>query len=166
MPPAPPLGARNVRLAVVRQVRQTYNSIAQATSALDAVDAYERMLVEIDRTVMARIGQRVALKAEGLDVQAKLAENAASRLKWQHAVSAGKEQLNRLMGRAIDTQFDIVRAFDAAAALSPVDVEDTVADLPDVQTTASRARRLLWPCAWPRPIACPMSVCWFRRSHR
>jgi outer membrane protein TolC len=51
--------------------------------------------------------QRVALQADFLDVKAQLAQSEYALLKLEDPLATQKEQLNRLMGRGPDTEFEV-----------------------------------------------------------
>src|SRR5262249_49196008 len=71
--------------------------------------------------------QRVALRGDALDVQARLAQEELTRLTRAHTLDAQKEQLNQLLGRDVRTAFDA----EAVADMSVLDV-----DLPAAQGRA------------------------------
>jgi outer membrane protein TolC len=123
---------RAARLAVVRQVRRTYYAILQSASALEAAETNGRLLVELGRVVASRVAQRVALKADGLAMDTRLAQNELNVVTLRHAIASQKEQLNQLLGRDVSTDFQAVPVFDPAAA-SHEPAADLAANRPDVR---------------------------------
>jgi outer membrane protein TolC len=98
---------RDAELAVVAEIRRTYFSIAQTHSALDANLQTLTLLHELSRVVSTRVVQQVALKADALGVEARLADADLARVKLQNAFETQKEQLNLLIGRDVRTPFDV-----------------------------------------------------------
>jgi outer membrane protein len=99
---------RSARLDVIRAVRHTYYSILEATDALAAVEADGRLLAEMSRLTANRVIERVALKSDGFELDARLAQNELNGVKLKHAIASGKEQLNALLGRDVSIDFDVV----------------------------------------------------------
>ena len=98
---------RAARLSVVRDVKRTYFSIVQAHRSLEATEAARRMLTELEGLVADRVAERVSLKADGLDVGVRRAELEVTVLGLRHAISAGGERLNHLMGRALTSPVEV-----------------------------------------------------------
>src|SRR5262245_31417360 len=61
--------ARAQQLSTVNEVKRLYFAILQTKSALDATDEAIALYRELDRTLQVRVAQKVALRADGLDVQ-------------------------------------------------------------------------------------------------
>jgi outer membrane protein len=93
--------------AVVNEVRRLYYGIAQAESGRKTLHATVNFLQQLDRETNQQVMQRVALKADLLAVKAQLAQAEYALLKLDDPIQTQKEQLNRLMGRPIDTPFEI-----------------------------------------------------------
>jgi len=111
--------SRAARLTLVRAVRQTYYAILEATAALESVDANGRLLAEMGRVASNRVAQRVVLKSESFELDARLAQNELGRVKLRHAIASAKEQLNLLLGRDVSTAFDVV----PLSEMTPASVE-------------------------------------------
>jgi outer membrane protein len=98
---------RAKRQAVVNEVRRLYYGIAQAESGRRTLRATVDFLQQLDRETNQQVVQRVALQADLLAVKAQLAQAEYSLVKMDDPIQTQKEQLNRLMGRAVDTPFEI-----------------------------------------------------------
>jgi outer membrane protein TolC len=131
---------RAARLAIVAQVKHTYYAILEAMSALEATEANGRLLAEPDRVVANRVVQRVALRADGLDVKARLAQNAVTQTSLQHRLASSKEQLNQLLGRDVESAVEVAPIWETLAA-SPADNDNEPARRPDVQQATLRAQQ-------------------------
>jgi outer membrane protein TolC len=101
---------RAKRQAVVNEVRRLYYGIAQAESGRKTLHATVDFLQQLDRETNQQVVQRVALQADLLAVKAQLAQAEYALLKMDDPIQTQKEQLNRLMGRPIDTPFEIDQA--------------------------------------------------------
>jgi outer membrane protein TolC len=132
--------SRAARLEVVQQVRQVYYAILEATSALDATASNRRLLTELTRVVVTRVAERTALPADRLDVEARLASLRVTELSLENAVATGRERLNRLLGRAIDTPF-AVSPLDAMAMDAHPPGASSPADHPAVREAALRTEQ-------------------------
>jgi outer membrane protein len=93
--------------AVVNEVRRLYYGIAQAESGRKTLRATVDFLQQLDRETSQQVVQRVALQADLLAVKAQLAQAEYALLKMDDPVQTQKEQLNRLMGRPVDTPLEI-----------------------------------------------------------
>jgi outer membrane protein TolC len=126
---------RAQRLAVTNRVKRLYFSILQTESALAANDEAITLYRELDRTLVVRVAQKVALRSEALDVQLRLAKAELARTTYQNSLASQKEQLNQLLGRDVQTDFQI----DTVPELAPLDVDvaasraTALASRPDVR---------------------------------
>lgn len=109
---------RAQQLSTINSVKRLYFSILQSESALTATREAIALYRELDRTVQARVAQQVALRADALDVQFRLAQEELAATTWQNTLASQKEQLNQLLGRSVDTPFE-VEDITAVAALDP-----------------------------------------------
>src|SRR5262245_22125828 len=105
---------RATRQGVVNEVRRLYYGIAQAESGRTALQATVDFLKLLDRETSQQVVQRVALQADLLAVKAELVRAEYQLLKTDDPIATQKEQLNRLMGRPIDTHLEI----DAASVIA------------------------------------------------
>jgi outer membrane protein TolC len=98
---------RSRQQATVNEVRRLYYGILQAESGRRSLQATVEFLKHLDQETGNSLVQRVALRAESLDVKAQLVEAEFALLKLQDPLETQKQQLNRLMGRDPDTPFEV-----------------------------------------------------------
>jgi outer membrane protein TolC len=111
--------ARSQQLSVINDVKRLYFAILQTESALSANTEAIAMYRELDRTLQNRVAQKVALRADSLDVQFKLAQEELERTTRENSLASQKEQLNQLLGRDVRTTF----AVEEVTAISPLEVD-------------------------------------------
>jgi outer membrane protein TolC len=128
-------------LAVVNNVKRLYFSILQTESAIAACDEAISLYHELSRTLETRVAQRVALRSDALDVDAKLAQEEYTRITRVNSLESQKEQLNLLLGRDVRTTFDAEEVTD----MSPLEISLEAAqgrslqDRPDVREARIKA---------------------------
>jgi len=93
------------RLSVTNSVKRLYFAILQTESALDSTEEAIALYRELDRTLEVRVAQKVALRADSLDVQFRLAREELTRTTYQNTLASQKEQMNQLLGRDVRTDF-------------------------------------------------------------
>ena len=126
---------RDRQLSLVNEVKRVYFAILQTQSALVANEEAIELYRELDRTLQVRVAQKVALRADALDVQFRLAQEELSRVTRRNLLASQKERLNQLLGRDIRTEFDV----EPADAVSLLDVDlvaarsRALANRPDVR---------------------------------
>jgi outer membrane protein TolC len=98
---------RAKRQGVINEVRRLYYGIAQAESGRRALQTTVDFLKQLNRETSQQTVQRVALQADLLAVEAQLTQAEYELLKLDDPIQSQKEQLNRLMGRAIDAAIEI-----------------------------------------------------------
>jgi outer membrane protein TolC len=112
--------ARAQRLSVINSVKRLYFAILQTESALDATDQALALYRELDRTLEVRVAQKVALRADALDVQFRLAQEQLTKTTYQNTLASQKEQLNQLLGRDVRTDFVVEPV--STLSISEIDV--------------------------------------------
>ena len=110
---------RAQQLSVINSVKRAYFAILQTQSALATSDEAIALYRELDKTLQVRVAQKVALRGDSMDVQYRLAQEEFTRTTRQNSLASQKEQLNQLLGRDVNTQFDV----DEAAAISLLDID-------------------------------------------
>jgi outer membrane protein TolC len=120
--------ARSQRLSVTNSVKRLYFAILQTESALEATEQAIVLYRELDRTLEVRVAQKVALRADALDVEFRLAQEQLARTTQQNTLASQKEQLNQLLGRDVRTDF----------VVEPV----TALSLAEIDLNAARGRAL------------------------
>jgi len=109
------------RLAVTNSVKRLYFAILQTESALESTEHAIALYRELDRTLQTRVAQKVALRADSLDVQFQLAQQQLTRTTHQNTLASQKEQLNHLLGRDVRTDFVVEPV--TAVSISEVDLD-------------------------------------------
>jgi outer membrane protein TolC len=99
----------------IDQVKKTYYAILQTRSALSSVEQTVKSYQELDKVTGDYVVQQVALKADRLVVQTKLARAQYDQLDLSSHLATEKEQLNSLLGREVDREFEVT---DAPAFIS------------------------------------------------
>ncbi len=134
---------RAKRQGVVNEVRRLYYGIAQAESGRTTLRATLDFLRQLDRETSQQVVQRVALQADSLNVKAQLVQAEYELLKMDDPIETQKEELNRLMGRPIDTPLEI----DVSSIVEnePVSLADAYAEAvtsrPEIRLAKVQQRR-------------------------
>jgi outer membrane protein TolC len=91
----------------IDQVKKAYYSILQTRSALSSVEEALKSYRELDKVTGDYVLQQVSLKADLLVVQTRLAKVEYEQLELTNQLGTQKEQLNMLLGRVVDTSFEL-----------------------------------------------------------
>ncbi|MBV9959943.1 MAG: TolC family protein [Acidobacteria bacterium] len=91
----------------IDQVKKVYYSILQTQSALDSVQEAVKSYEELDKVTGDYVVQMVALKADQLVVQTRLARVKYETLELSNRLATQKEQFNSLLGRDVGTVFEV-----------------------------------------------------------
>lgn len=91
----------------INQVKKVYYSILQTQSALDSVQEAVKSYQELDKVTGDYVVQQVALKADQLVVQTRLARVQYEKLELSNKLATQKEQFNSLLGRDVGTAFEV-----------------------------------------------------------
>lgn len=91
----------------IDQVKKVYYSILQTQSALDSVQEAVKSYQEMDKVTGDYVVQQVALKADQLVVQTRLARVQYEKLELSNRLATQTEQLNSLLGRDVGTVFEV-----------------------------------------------------------
>jgi len=91
----------------IDQVKKTYYSILQTSSALRSVEEALKSYHELDKVTGDYVVQQVALKADHLTVQTRLAKVEYEQLQLSNRLATQKEQLNTLLGRDVGISFEV-----------------------------------------------------------
>jgi len=113
---------------VIADVKKAYFAVLLTQSGLDATRQGIELYRELDRITQEYFVQKVALKSDRLDVETRLAKTEYDALVLEDQLATQKQQLNLLLGRAVDTQFSVSAADDPG--------------LPGVELTQLRERAL------------------------
>lgn len=114
---------RAERQSLVSEVKRVYYSILLTESGLKSVRDEVASYQELDRVTGEYVSQQVALRSEHLQIQTRLAKAEYDMADLGNRLATQKEQLNRLLGREVFTEFKatavsetIVFETDVAAA--------------------------------------------------
>ena len=113
------------------QVKKAYYAVLQTQSGLTSVQEALKSYRELDKITGDYVVQQVALKADQLTVQTRLARVQYEELELTSRLATQKEQLNSLMGR------DVVAAFEVAGTPEFVSFET---DLTEARKVALEKR--------------------------
>jgi len=118
---------RAKRQSTVNQVRRLYYGILQAESGKKSLRTTVEFLRELERDTRQNELQRVVLRADALNVKAQLAEAEYELLKLEDPLQTQRQQLNQLMGRDVNTPFEV----------EPLSV--TSSEMPDLTEACAKA---------------------------
>jgi len=93
--------------SLINNIKQTYYGILQSESALENVRDEVKSYRELDRVTGEFVLQQVVLKSDHLQVQTRLAKAEYEALDLANRLSTQKEQLNKLLGRDVLTDFSV-----------------------------------------------------------
>ena len=108
---------RQQRQQISNSVKETYYSLLQTQSALDAAEENVKALREVDRTTEQYVNEKSALPYQGAGVKVQLAQAELQVVTLQDTLETQKENLNNLMGRDIRTDFHLSGAPDGITLL-------------------------------------------------
>jgi len=91
----------------IDKVKKSYYAILQTTSALSSVAEALKSYHELDKVTGDYVMQQAALKADHLAVQTRLAKVEYEQLELSNRLATQKEQLNTLLGRDVETSFEV-----------------------------------------------------------
>lgn len=103
---------------LVDNVKRTYYEILQTESALTNVRDEVKSYHELERVTAQFVIQQVALRADHLQVQTRLAKAEYESVDLGNRLSTQKEQLNRLLGRDVLTEFGVLAVPEATVVES------------------------------------------------
>src|SRR5215813_83089 len=107
----------------IDEVKNTYYAILQTKSALGSVEEAVKSYQELDKVTGDYVVQQVALKADYLVVQTRLAQAQYEQLDLSSRLATQKEQLNSLLGREVVYEFEVTDA----SAFIPINADLTAA---------------------------------------
>ena len=119
------------RNETIEEVKKTYYAILQTNSAVRSLEEAVKSYQELNKVTGDYVVQQVALKADHLIVQTRLAKAQYEELELRTQLATQKEKLNSLVGREVTRDFEVI---DAPAFIS-VD-----ADLPTARKVALENR--------------------------
>lgn len=134
---------RAARQQLAEEVKDTYFGIGEIEATLAAIRESIVFLEELDQLVDRYVEAETALKYESLEVKTRLAEARQAQLEERNDRATAKEELNRLMGRPLETAFRIETGGDAPVPrLDAVRARaDALAERPDVRAARLAVER-------------------------
>ena len=99
---------RASRQEIGRQVRTLYAQLVEETSAVQATAADVALYTELRRVTTVYVSEQTQLRADLLRVEARLSHAQYEQTTAEYQLSTEKERLNLLMGRSVDTAFDVI----------------------------------------------------------
>jgi outer membrane protein TolC len=100
---------RQARLETVARVKQTYAQLAELQSEMESADAAIKELTELSALTERRLAEQAVLKVDDLTVKARLGQARYQKVKFMNAYDAGRDTLNRLLGRDLAEAFSVER---------------------------------------------------------
>ena len=116
---------RTKRQSTNNEVRRVYYGIVQAEDARHTLQSTVEFLEQLNRETRQNVVQRVALQADLLGADAQLAQARYELLRLDDPIQTQKQQLNRLMGRDVDTPFTVDPS--SVASVELLSLEDAYA---------------------------------------
>src|SRR4030095_4481620 len=98
---------RAKRQSTSNEIRRLYYGILQVESSKKSLNTTIAFLTQLDREITQNTVQRVALRADSLDVKVQLAQAEYALLKLTNPLETQRQELNRLMGREPDMDFEV-----------------------------------------------------------
>jgi outer membrane protein TolC len=112
---------RLVKQSTIDRVKQTYYGILETQSSLESIQETIISYRELDRLTSDQVAQEVKLKSAGLDVKTRLAKAEYEVLNLSKELATKRENLNKLLGRDVRTEFRLNPAPDVNGF--PADLE-------------------------------------------
>jgi len=100
-------GLRGQQQETARQVKEAYYQVAQLQAEVASAKAAVQALIELSMLTERRLSQETVLASDSLTVKAKLKQQRYQLLVVQDAFELQKQNLNRLLGRDLRTQFTV-----------------------------------------------------------
>lgn len=132
---------RSEKQSVTRDVKRIYYDLIGLQSALENVEENIRLYRELDRVVGEQVAQKVALKADSLEVKTQIAAQEYSSLTLRNSLASQKEQFNLLLGRDVETDFRVSALTDGT--MIEVDLAAARAQALDQRPEIREARLML-----------------------
>jgi len=98
---------RQQRQDTAHSVRQLYYQIAQTQSQIESAESNIKYLIDLQGETNRNLAEQNALKADVLNVRAKLSRQRYQLIVLRNTVQTQKEGLNQLLGRELNTEFAV-----------------------------------------------------------
>lgn len=97
---------------IAAEVQEAYFNVVAAQAAVDAAQEAVKTLEETQRVTLEYVAQQTVLRADALDVDARLSKARYELLSSQNGLSTESEHLNHLLGRELTTRFRVDAAIE------------------------------------------------------
>jgi len=111
---------RGRRIELAALVKKTYYDILVAQDSLNGARQTLKSDQELERTVSDFVAQKNALQADLLDTQAQTAQAQLKIVQLEDQLSDTKERLNDLLGRDLETPFEVVIPDDTSVSIDDI----------------------------------------------
>src|SRR6266853_1642429 len=98
---------RQQQSETINLVKKAYYAVLQTRNAISSVEEALKSYHELDKVTGDNVLQQVSLRADLLVVQTRLAKVEYEQLELTNQLATQKEQLNTLLGRAVDTPLEV-----------------------------------------------------------
>jgi outer membrane protein TolC len=98
---------RQTKQDIAQQVCQAYYQLVQLQSQVTSAESALKYLTELAALTERNLAEETVLKADSLNVKAKLSQQRYQLLTLRDAMDTQKEAFNRLLGRDLDTPFAV-----------------------------------------------------------
>jgi outer membrane protein len=112
---------RATRAEVVAAVKNVYYRLVLNRFSLDAAERNVNVYKEMERITLRYVSEKTVLKADLLEVQARHARAEYEATLVRDGIAEGKEELNSLLGRPIDLDFDVAPVESPESSLQNVE---------------------------------------------
>jgi outer membrane protein len=136
---------RHEKQKVAADVRTAYYEISATQAAIRALQDLVRAIEEVDKITDRYVEEGLALRAEALEVKARLARERQRLTQTESGLATQREHLNQLMGRDLTTSFRVSTPGELIAREAEVSLsqarERATARRPEVHTASLRAKQ-------------------------
>jgi outer membrane protein TolC len=101
-------GVRAERQKIAADVRTAYFNLVATQAAVDAAREAVRTMEEAQRVTLRYVAEQTVLRAEALEVDARLAKSLYELSVADNGLATQREHLNELLGRDLSTPFRVV----------------------------------------------------------
>jgi outer membrane protein len=132
---------RQQRISITAGVRQTYFALLQIQEGIRATNVSLKALQELERSIADSVAQQAALRADLLEVQAHVAAQEATLSTQLDTLQQYKEQMNLLLGRDVQTPFQLVAEADDPLPDVRENPSPTLQERPDLKRSLLQIRQ-------------------------
>ena len=134
---------RTERQKVANEVKKVYYSLQQVDASLRAVRETAALYAEVEKLTSNYVMQEVALRGDLLQARQRVAATEQMEQQLLDQEAAGKEQLNRLLGRDIFTDFEVQPVLEATGFEPALDTARVQAmeKRPEIRQAALRVKQ-------------------------